>query len=87
MNPAVSCKRNRPRLMNFPIIQDFLKTMYIYIQISLNTLNIWNLLRDMAEKSKLHKLGMRLLSNPNKYGCEQLFLSIKYSKIGVVGVF
>ena len=65
VNPAVSCKRNRPRLMNFPIIWDFLKTMYIYI----------------------HKLGTRLLSNPNKYGCEQLFLSTEYSKIGVVGAF
>ena len=88
VNPAVSCKRNRPRLMNFPIIQGFLKTMYIYMtQVSLNTPNIQNLLRDMAEKSKLHKLGMRLLLNPNKYGCEQLFLSTEYSKIGVVGVF
>ena len=50
-------------------------------------LNIQNSLRDMAEKPKLHKLGVRLLSNLNKYGCEQLFLSTEYSKIGVVGVF
>ena len=25
-----ACKRNRPRLMNFPSIQDFLSSMYIY---------------------------------------------------------
>ena len=30
---------------------------------------------------------MRLLSNPNIYGCEQLFLSTEYSKIGVLGAF
>ena len=41
----------------------------------------------MAEISKLHMLGMRLLLNPNKYGCEQLLLNIKYSKVGVVGAF
>ena len=41
----------------------------------------------MAEILKLCMLGMRLLSNPNKYGCKQLLLSTEYSKIGAVGAF
>ena len=42
---------------------------------------------EISKLSKLHLLGMRLLSNPNKYGCEQLLLNIEYSKPGVVGAF
>ena len=67
----VSCKRNRSRPINFPSIQWFSQdNVCIYTQISLNTLNIWNFLRDTAKISKLHMLGIRLLSHSNKYGCE-----------------
>ena len=41
----------------------------------------------MAEILKLYMLGIRLLLNPNKSGCEQLLLSTEYSKVGVVGAF
>ena len=68
-DPAVSCKKNRPSLMNFPIIQDFSekKKKQVYTNISLIALNTWNPHRDTAEIIKLHELGTRLLSNPNKY--------------------
>ena len=68
-DPAGSCNKNRPSLMNFLIIWDFPEQMHIYVtQISLIVLNIQNPHRDMTEILKLHELGTRLLSNPNKYG-------------------
>ena len=47
---------------------------YIYTQISPSVPNIQNPLRDTAENAKFYMLGMRLLLNPNKYGCNQLLL-------------
>ena len=70
VDPAVSCKRNRSSLMNFPIIQGFPEEeMLKYMQISQIVPNIQNPPRDTAEKLEILELGMRLLSNPNKCGC------------------
>ena len=73
--------------MNFPIIRDFPKRMYIYTQISPIVLNIQNPHRDTTEILKLHELGMRLLSNPYKYGYCLLLSSTEYSKVCMVGAF
>ena len=59
--------------------------VHIFTQISPNILNLWVSLRDTAEILKIHVLELRLLSNPNKYGHEQLLLSIEYSRAGAVG--
>ena len=54
--------------MNFPIIRVFPQEVTcICTQLSPIVPNIRNPHRDMAEILKLHELGMRLLSNPNKY--------------------
>ena len=82
-DPAVSCNKNKPSLMNFPIIWDFLKQMYT--DIPLIVLNIRNPYRDSAEILKLHELGMRLLSNPNKYEYCLLLPSTKYLTVCMVG--
>ena len=67
-DPAVSCKTNRPNLNEFPDYSGFSQAnVHIYTQISLIFPNIQNPHRDMTEILKLHELGMRLLSNPNKY--------------------
>ena len=42
--------------------------IHIYTQISLIVPNIQNPHRDTAETLKIHELGLRLLSNPNKCG-------------------
>ena len=60
---------------------------HICTQISLIVPNIWNPHRDMTEILKLHELGMRLLSNPNKYGYQLLFPSTEHLKICMVGAF
>ena len=65
VDPAVSCKRNRFSLMNFPNIRGFpqegtLKYMRIYLIVP----NIWNPRRDTAEIIELLELGTRLLLNP-----------------------
>ena len=53
VNPAVSCKKNKPRLNEFPEYLGFSQgNIYIYTWISLIDLNIWNPLRDMAENQK-----------------------------------
>ena len=61
--------------------------VHIYTQISLIVLNIQNPHRDMTQILKLHDLGMRLLSNPNKYGYCLLLPSTEYSKVCMVGAF
>ena len=80
-------EENRPRLINFLSIWDFLKAMYtyihtyihiyiyIYIYIYTNISNCSKYLESSQRyswKSTIYILGMRLLLNPNKYGCEQL---------------
>ena len=76
VNPAVSCKRNRPRLMNFLINWDFLMTMYIYIHRYLQILQTFR----MYSEIKLCMLGMRLLLNPNKYGLNSYLLVLNTQK-------
>ena len=88
-DPAVSCNKNRPSLMNFPIIQEFSRVnVHLYTQIPLIVPNIQNPHRDTAEILKLHKLGMRLLSNPNKYWYYWILLpGTGHLKICMVGAF
>ena len=73
--------------MNSPIIWDFHKRMYIYAQISPTVQNIQNPRRDTTEILKLCGLGMRLLSNPNKYEYCLLLPSTEYLKVWTVGAF
>ena len=64
-----------------------LENAHICTQIFLIVPNIQNPHRDTAEILKLHELGMRLLSNPNKYGYLLLFPSTESLKICMVGAF
>ena len=57
-----------------------------YTQILPNTPH-FRIFSEIWLKYQKYMSGMRLLPNPNKYGCEQLLLSIEYSKVGVVGAF
>ena len=59
-------------------------TVHVFTQIPLNTPNVRVCLRDKAEISKIHVLGLRLLSILTNMGCEQLLLSIEYSRIDIV---
>ena len=60
--------------MNFLIIWGFSReNAHICTQISLIVPNIQNPHRDTTEILKLHELGTRLLSNPNKYGTDYYF--------------
>ena len=72
VDPAISCKRNRPSPMKYQTFPEYLgianKNVHESTQISLNTPNLWDFLRDMAEILKIYVLGPILLSNPNKYG-------------------
>ena len=53
VDPTVSCKRNKPRLMNFLSISVFSQcNVHIYIQISLIVLNIQNPSQRYSWKSK-----------------------------------
>ena len=61
--------------------------VHIYTQISPIVQNIQNPHTDMTAILKLHELGMRLLSNPNKYGYCPLLPSTEYLKVCMVGVF
>ena len=71
VDPAVSCKRNRPSLMKYQSFPEYLgiahKNVQVSTQLSLNMPNLQVFLRHMVEILKIHVLGPILLSNPNKY--------------------